>query len=96
MSGNLDKAVEELTKKLSGADIGGSVAFEIEGEGKVVVDSDGVRIADEPTDVTLAADADTFQEILSGSINPTSAFMTGKLRVDGDMGMAMKLASVMS
>ncbi|MGJ8557847.1 MAG: SCP2 sterol-binding domain-containing protein, partial [Sulfitobacter geojensis] len=39
--------------------------------------------------------ADTFKEILAGETNPTSAFMTGKLKVDGDMGMAMKLASVL-
>ena len=31
------------------------------------------------------------QEILSGELNPTSAFMTGKLSVDGDMGKAMAL-----
>ena len=33
---------------------------------------------------------------MSGDTNPTSAFMTGKLKVDGDMGMAMKLASALA
>ena len=44
----------------------------------------------------MTADVDTFKGILSGDTNPTSAFMTGKLKVDGDMGMAMKLASVLA
>ena len=34
-------------------------------------------------------------QILSGDLNPTAAFMGGKLTVDGDMGTAMKLGSVL-
>ena len=34
--------------------------------------------------------------ILDGDVNPTSAFMTGKLSVDGDMGQAMKLGAALS
>ena len=37
-----------------------------------------------------------FQAIFDGDLNATSAFMTGKLSVDGDMGMAMKLAAVLA
>ncbi|NBR90026.1 MAG: sterol carrier family protein, partial [Rhodobacteraceae bacterium] len=48
------------------------------------------------TDVTLTASADTFESILSGDLNPTAAFMSGKLAVDGDIGMAMKLGAVLS
>jgi putative sterol carrier protein len=46
--------------------------------------------------VTLTADAETFRAILDGSLNPTAAFMTGKLAVDGDMGAAMRLGAVLS
>jgi putative sterol carrier protein len=61
-----------------------------------MMDSSGARVGDEPADVTLSADADTFRAIFEGDLNPTSAFMTGKLSVDGDMGVAMKLASVLA
>ncbi|MGB4910494.1 MAG: SCP2 sterol-binding domain-containing protein, partial [Tabrizicola sp.] len=37
----------------------------------------------------------TFEGLLSGDVNPTMAFMTGKLAVDGSMGLAMKLGSVL-
>ena len=96
MSDSVNQAVAELDAKVSGADFDGTAKFDIEGEGCVMIDSSGARAADEPADVTLSADADTFQEILSGDTNPTSAFMTGKLKVDGDMGMAMKLATVLA
>ncbi|MEC7965460.1 MAG: SCP2 sterol-binding domain-containing protein, partial [Pseudomonadota bacterium] len=45
------------------------------------------------TDVTLTADAETFEAMLTGEMNPTSAFMSGKLTIDGDMGQAMALAT---
>ena len=95
MSDIVTKAVEALTEKLGGEGFEGSAKFEIEGEGSIVIDADGVRADDSDTDVTLTADADTFQEILAGELNPTAAFMGGKLSVDGDMGMAMKLGSVL-
>ena len=96
MSDILDQAVAALNEKLGGAEFGGSAKFDIEDAGAVVIDASGARISDEETDVTLSADVETFQGIMTGDMNPTSAFMTGKLKVDGDMGMAMKLASVMA
>ncbi len=96
MSDTLNQAVAALNEKIGGADFGGSAKFEIEGEGAVVIDGSGARVSDDPADVTLTADVETFQGIMSGDTNPTNAFMTGKLKVDGDMGMAMKLASVMA
>lgn len=97
MSTMVDDAVTALNEKLGGEGLdGGTAKFEIEGEGAVVIDAAGARAADEETDVTLAADSETFKAILSGEENPTAAFMTGKLRVDGDMGLAMKLASLLA
>ena len=65
------------------------------GEGSIIVDAVGARAGDEETDVTLSADTETFVEILDGSLNPTSAFMSGRLRVEGDMGQAMKLGAAL-
>ena len=96
MSDILDQAVAALNDKLGGADFVGSAKFAIDGEGAVIIDAGGARISDDEADVTLSADVETFQGIMTGDMNPTSAFMTGKLKVDGDMGMAMKLASVMA
>lgn len=96
MSDILNQAVTELNEKVSAAGFDSTAKFAIEGEGAIMMDSDGARIADDPADVTMSADAETFQSILNGDLNPTSAFMTGKLTVDGDMGVAMKLATVLA
>ena len=95
MSETIDKAVAALAERFTGEDIGGTAKFVIEGEGAILLDNAGVRAGDDAADVTLTADAETFQAILQGETNPTAAFMTGKLSVDGDMGLAMKLGGVL-
>ncbi len=92
----LEQAAGALNAKLEGGGFDGSAKFAIVGAGAIIIDASGARVGDEDADVTLSADADTFQAILSGEMNPTSAFMTGKLTVDGDMGLAMKLASALA
>ena len=96
MSDLINSAVAALSDKVGGG-FDGTAKFDIAGEGSIIIDGDGVRAGgdDDAADVTLSADADTFQGILSGDVNPTSAFMTGKLSVDGDMGAAMKLGSLL-
>lgn len=96
MSDVINQAVAVLNEKVENADFSGTAKFEIEGEGAVIIDATGARASDDDADVTLTANVDTFQGIMSGDTNPTSAFMTGKLKVDGDMGMAMKLATVLA
>lgn len=94
----IEAAVAALSEKMDGADFDGAAKFVIEGEGAVIVDGNGVRAADDgdAADVTLSADADVFQEIMSGDLNPTAAFMSGKLSLDGDMGTAMKLGTALA
>ena len=95
MTAGIDTAVEQLSSKVAGG-FDGVAKFVIKGEGAIMLDGQGVRAGDEEADVTLTASADTFQAILEGDMNPTMAFMTGKLSVDGSMGMAMKLGSALS
>jgi putative sterol carrier protein len=69
--------------------------FDIDGERwTVAVDDGSVKVTEGDaggSDVTLSTSEETFQKIASGEQNPTSAYMTGKLKIDGDIGAAMKL-----
>lgn len=96
MSDVITKAVEALNEKMDGDSFDGSIKVDIEGEGCIMIDQNGVRAGDEEADCTLTADAETFQGMLTGDVNPTSAFMTGGLKVDGDMSAAMKLGAILS
>lgn len=94
MSEMIDAAVKSLSAKLNGG-FDGLAKFVIPGEGAIMLDAAGVRAGDEEADVTLTAEAEVFRAILEGEMNATTAFMTGKLAVDGSMGLAMKLGSVL-
>ena len=91
----LDQAVAALTEKLNGTEFDGIAKFLITYEGSVIIDNDGVRISEEEADVTLSASVEVFEAIMEGEQSSTAAFMTGKLSVDGDMGLAMKLAGIL-
>jgi putative sterol carrier protein len=79
--------------------IDASYVFEIAGSGTwtVKVDGRGIAVteADEGGDCTLVTSEETFQRIVDGSQNPLTAYMTGKLKVSGDLSAAMKLKDVL-
>jgi putative sterol carrier protein len=73
-----------------------SYAFDIEGAGQwtVKVADGAVTVHDgmeDGADCTISTSEEVFEKIIAGEQNPTSAYMTGKLKLKGDMGAAMKL-----
>ncbi|MBI3676811.1 MAG: SCP2 sterol-binding domain-containing protein [Proteobacteria bacterium] len=97
--------VQEIIKQMGGAigansGLGGILKFDFGDSGSVLIDgkatpntvSDG---AGKNADCTITVSLDTFQKMVKGELDGTSAFMQGKLRVAGDMGLAMKLGPVL-
>jgi putative sterol carrier protein len=101
--------VEALTARLQtkAADqLGQSVGvyqFHLTGEDggdyTLTVAADGARVeagtAEHPG-VTITMTAQDFKALTDGSLNPMTAFMSGKLSVAGSMGLAMKLSNLIS
>jgi putative sterol carrier protein len=89
---------EGLEARVDGSKTAGmnnSYLFDIDGAGKWHVSvQDGkvsVTEGEQDADAVISASEETFEKLVSGDQNPTSAYMTGKLKVKGDMGAAMKL-----
>ena len=95
MSKVIDTAVQALAARFSGG-FDGVAKFVIPGEGAVMVDGAGVRAGDDEADVTLTAPVEVFEQLLSGDLSAASAFMSGKLTIDGSMGLAMKLGQALA
>lgn len=72
-----------------------SYVFEIDGSGTwTVAITDGIVSVSEGDvggECTIAASEKVFERILTGKQNPMTAYMTGKLKVGGDLSAAMKL-----
>jgi putative sterol carrier protein len=95
--------LEELTSKANeavsaGGDFKKKVKFDFGDLGKLFIDGAEGKAdnSDGDADATIKVDWDDFKKISAGEMDPTMAFMQGKLKVEGDMSVAMQLQSLMS
>jgi len=97
--------VKEIISQMGaalGANTGlnGTIKFDFGEPGSVLIDgkstpnsvSDGTG---KNADCTISVSLETFEKMVKGELDGTSAFMQGKLRVAGDMGLAMKLGPIL-
>ena len=95
-----DSIFNELQDKANEADaIGGTIKFVID-DTVVFVDGTGsknlVSNSNEDADCTISTTATALKDMQSGDLNPMTAVMSGKVKIHGDMGLAMKVQSLMS
>jgi putative sterol carrier protein len=97
---SLEQITEQMRTRVgTGAGLNKSVKFDFGGEGVVRID-DAAKPAtvdnqDLPADCTIRVSMQDFMDIASGNQNPQMAFMMGKLKVDGDMSVAMQLGKIL-
>lgn len=95
---NLQEATEAVRAKV-GTDSGldATVKFAVE-EGVIYLDAktvpNVVSNEDKDADCTIRVTLENFTKMLEGDLDATLAYMTGRLKVEGNMGVAMKLSSV--
>lgn len=81
------------------AHIQARVKFDFGDDGLIFIDGTvsppAVSHEDAEADTTLSCSMDTLAAIMEGRQDPTLAFMMGKLKVQGSMGLAMKLNTVL-
>lgn len=91
------EAVRGNTGESSG--LGATVKFNFGDDGIIFFDGastpNSVSNEDNDADCTISMSLDDFESLLAGDLDPTSAFMAGKLKVAGDMSIAMKLSQVL-
>jgi putative sterol carrier protein len=72
-----------------------SVKFDTGGDGVIVIDGATISTADSETDCTIRLSLEDLEDLVSGELNPTMAFMSGKIKVEGDMSVAMALSQLL-
>ena len=86
---------EKLKPQVASAGFDRSVKFDTGADGVLLIDGATISTADGPADCTIKLSLDDLESLIAGDLNPTMAFMTGRLKVRGDMALAMKLQNVL-
>jgi len=100
-SEQVNQIISQMGSTIGGnSGLGGTLKFDFGEPGSVYIDgksspntvTDG---AGKTADCTITVSLETFEKMVKGELDGTSAFMQGKLRVAGDMGLAMKLGPIL-
>jgi putative sterol carrier protein len=92
----LDDIITQIRQKAVYApSFGHTALFDFDEDGCVFLDGREsppvISAARQDAEVTLATSLETFGKILSGESDPNIAFMMGRLKIRGSMGLALKL-----
>lgn len=85
----------KLKSRVEGGGFDRSVKFDTGGDGVIVIDRNTISTTDGPADCTIRLSLSDFEDLLSGDLSPTTAFMTGKIKIEGDMSVAMSLQQLL-
>ncbi len=87
------------SKAGSAASLGKTLKFDFGGQ-QIFIDGKGDKnqVSDQnnPADCTINMSMEDFQRLIAGQLNPMNAVMSGKIKIDGDMSIAMKLQGLFS
>jgi putative sterol carrier protein len=97
---SLEQTTEQIRRQLPQlASLGYKVKFAIDGAGVVLVDATRMPPTlsndDGEADCTIRLSEDRLQQLIDGRMSPTLAYTLGQIKVEGSLGVAMKLASLL-
>lgn len=97
-------SLESLTELVEGqaaqlATLGYKVKFDVEDQGVILLDGTVNPVAvsndDHDADCTIALNEANLEKLITGDLSPTLAYTLGQIKIDGSLGVAMKLASML-
>lgn len=87
--------VDRMKARVEGGGLDGSVKFDTGSDGVIRIDGSSISTTDGPADCTIKLSLDDLEALIAGELSPTTAFMTGRIKVEGDMSVAMGLSQLL-
>ncbi|WP_133485225.1 SCP2 sterol-binding domain-containing protein [Aliiroseovarius marinus] len=91
----LTPIVEKIERGLTKVPFDESLKLDCGEDGVIVLQDGVVSREDADTDCTIAMSHANLQKLMKGDLNPMTAFMMGKIKVSGDMSIAMRLGQLL-
>lgn len=92
---SIEDIAATLKPRVEASSFDRSVKFDTGGDGVIVIDGTSISTVDGPADCTIRMSLSDFEDLIAGELDPMSAFMTGKIKVEGDMSVAMALQQLL-
>jgi putative sterol carrier protein len=93
---NLTAIAARLQKGLDKRPLDDSLKFDCGNDGCLTLSGGHAILADQPADCTIGISTTNLEKLITGKLNPMTAFAMGKLKVSGDMSVALKLGKLLS
>ena len=95
---SLEQITQTMSQRVTPGILDATVKFDFGDDGKIFVDGNAGTVSndDAEADCTITISMDNFTALSSGDLDPTTAFMMGKLKVSGNMAVAMKLGPILA
>lgn len=87
---------EKIRTRVESGGFDRSVKFDTGADGVILIDGATISTTDGPADCTIKLSLDDLESLIAGDLNPTMAFMTGKIKIEGDMTVAMALSQLIA
>ncbi len=92
---SVQEIAERIKSRVASAGFEHSVKFDTGSNGVIVIDGSTISTTDAPADCTIKLSLDDLDSLIAGDLNPTMAFMSGKIKIEGDMTVAMALSQLL-
>lgn len=90
----VQQIADQIRPKVEAAGFDRSVKFDTGADGVIVIDGASISTTDAPADCTIKLSLGDLEDLIAGDLSPTAAFMTGKIKIEGDMSVAMALSQL--
>jgi putative sterol carrier protein len=92
---SLSTIAERLQRGLDKRPLENSIKFDCGADGTLTLSEGTAKLVDGPADCTIGISLANLEKLIAGRLNPVTAFATGKLKVSGDMAVALRLGKLL-